>query len=385
MPRSSWPVKKLAIAASYAPSLINFREALLKAAVAGGHRVLCLAPDFTPDIEARLRALGCETAGFPLQRTGLNPLEDVRSFRALRSIFADWKPDVVTGYTPKAAIYSATAARKARVPRVAPMITGLGYAFLKEQGLKLTAVRHTTKALYRWAFHCSDAAIFHNHDDLRQLRSDGLIPARLSTHVVGGSGVDLARFREAPLPALADGLVFLMVARLVRYKGVFEFCEAARLVRERGGRARFVLIGPEEGGPVGLTAEKLEAFAGIIEYLGPRDDIAEQMARAHVYVLPSYGEGMPRTVLEALAVGRPVITTDVHGCRDTVEPGVNGLLVPPRDVEALAGAMESMLRRPDLIPAMAAASRARAEQRFSVEGVVRETLAALGLVPPNLG
>ena len=155
------------------------------------------------------------------------------------------------------------------------------------------------------------------------------------------------------------GIDFLMIARLVRYKGVFEFCEAARALRARGAQARFRLIGGVESGPAAFKPAEIARFGDAVEYLGPRTDIAAQIAAAHIYVLPSYGEGMPRTVLEALAVGRPVITTDVAGCRSTVLPGVNGTLVPPRDAEALRQAMEGFLKRPDRIAPMAAASRAR--------------------------
>lgn len=371
--------KLVAIVASHAPSLINFRGPLLAELRARGNRVLAIAPDFDAATTARLEALRIDRREIALARTGLDPIADWRSVRQLTALFAETKPDVVTGYTPKAAIYSAIAGRSAGVPAVVPMVTGLGYAFLQQRSLKIFAVRQATKALYARAFKASDAVIFQNEDDLATLRGLGLLPEGLPAHIVAGSGVDLDAFPACPLPSLEGGIDFLMIARLVRYKGVFEFCEAARALRARGAQARFRLIGGVESGPAAFKPAEIARFGDAVEYLGPRTDIAAQIAAAHIYVLPSYGEGMPRTVLEALAVGRPVITTDVAGCRSTVLPGVNGTLVPPRDAEALRQAMEGFLKRPDRIAPMAAASRRRAEAVYDVRLVTAATIAALGL------
>jgi glycosyltransferase involved in cell wall biosynthesis len=278
------------------------------------------------------------------------------------------------GYTAKPAIYGALAARSARVPRIVPMLTGLGYAFLDGGGVKRLAVRKATLALYKRAFRASHAAIFHNRDDLAVIRAHRVLPERLPVHVVSGSGIDLAHYTPVAFPPTGDGLTFLMIARLVRYKGVEEYCEAARAVKTAHPRTRFVLVGPEEGGPAGFSASALAAWSDCVEYLGPSDDVREHIARSHVYVLPSYGEGMPRTVLEAMALGRPIITTDARGCRETVDERVNGCLVPTGDSRALAEAMLSFLRRPDEIPAMGRASRQKAERRFDVRMVNREMI-----------
>ena len=352
---------------------------MLKDVSAAGHRVLCLAPDFDAKTIAALEAAGLETMPINLERTGLNPLADVETVKGLIAAFRSWRPDVVTGYTPKAAIYSALAGVRAGVPRRVPMITGLGYAFLKSWSPRILAVRQATKALYRRAFRVSTAAIFQNKDDLALLRELRLVPEGLPLTVVGGSGVDTEQFATAPLPPLDDGLTFLLIARLVRYKGIFEYCEAARIVRATGARARFLLIGPGEGGPAGFSSTELARYQDWVTYLGPKDDVRPYIREAHVYVLPSYGEGMPRTVLEALAIGRPVITTDANGCRDTVDDGVNGTIVPVADAEALAAAMTRLIARPDLIAPMAAASRLKAEREFDIRVVSQATRTALGL------
>jgi glycosyltransferase involved in cell wall biosynthesis len=371
--------KRVAVVASFAPSLLNFRGDLLEEMRRRGHEVLALAPDLEPRVEAELTRLGIASEGYPLERTGLNPIADLKSVSALKKIFRRWKPDVVTGYTPKAAIYSTIAGGQAGVPLIVPMLTGLGYAFQEGGGLKRRLVRLATIRLYARAFGSAHAAIFHNNDDRQDLERLAVMPGRVKRHVVGGSGVDLQAYREAPLPPLGGGLTFLMIARLVRYKGIAEFCEAAAAVRSRSGTARFVLIGPPETGPAGFPLAEIERYRGAVEYLGPRSDIREQIAECHVYVLPSYREGMPRTVLEAMAVGRPIITTDTNGCRDTVEPLRTGVLVPVGDAGKLAEAMELFLKRPDLIPAMARASRQKAEQEFDVRLVTERTMRALGL------
>ena len=259
------------------------------------------------------------------------------------------------------------------------MITGLGYAFAEKGGLKLRLVRKVTNTLYRLAFARSQAAIFHNSDDLRHLRSSGLVPNRLQVHVVAGSGVNLDEYAQAPLPPGDKGLTFLMIARLVKYKGVGEFCAAAETLKRRFPDCRWRLIGPEEGGPAGFPAAQLAKYRRSVDYGGPSDDIAAEIAACHVYVLPSYGEGMPRTVLEALATGRPIITTDTRGCRDTVDEVVNGKLVPVGDAGALADAMAYFIERRDMLPAMGRASRHKAERTFDVRLVNEATLSALGI------
>ncbi len=368
---------RFALVASYAPSLIVFREQLIRDALVRGHQVLCVAPDVTPEIEDRLKSIGAETAPIALARTGLNPFADKKTIDALTELFRSWKPDIVMGYTPKPAIYASIAAGRAGVPRIVPMVTGLGYAFLPGGGLKRRAVRAIATQLYRRAFAAATGAIFHNRDDLALITH--LMPPALPATVVNGSGVDLTAFPARPLPPVNAGITFLMVARLVRFKGVGEFVEAARIVKAAAPRARFVLIGPEERGPGAYPAREFAKHADAVTWLGPSNDVRPHLESAHVFVLPSYGEGLPRTVLEALATGRPVITTNTPGCRETVQEGVNGHLVPPQNAQALADAMLALLKRPDRITRMAVESRKLAEQLFDVRLVNHVMLDALGL------
>ena len=373
--------------ASHAPSLVIFRAHLIARLVALGHEVLCLAPNFNAAVRGEVEALGAKTADYPLARRGLNPAADIETMRALLAHMRAVRPDVVMGYTPKPAIYGSIAARLARVPRIVPMLTGLGYAYLG-QTRRDKVVRFVTNRLYAQALRSSHAVVFHNKEDRQRLTEAKVLPDRLPAHVVGGSGVDLQQFAEVSLPPIADGLTFLMIARLLKYKGVVEYCEAARAVRKTAPNARFLLVGPEEEGPGGLTAADLSAWNDCVTYLGAQDDVRPFLAQCHVFVLPSHdGEGLPRTVLEAMAVGRPIITTDTRGCRETVDERVNGCLVAAGDSAALAEAMRSFLRRPDLIPAMARASRQKASRRFDVELVTRDMLAVLlgGAAAPSGG
>ncbi|MGI9405336.1 MAG: glycosyltransferase family 4 protein [Hyphomicrobiaceae bacterium] len=371
--------KRVAFVASYAPSLTLFRGSLIRRIVSLGNSVACIAPDFDEATETQLVDWGAELHTVPLSRTGLNPLADLATTRALTHLFREWGPDVVMGYTPKPAIYASLAARKAGVPHIVPMITGLGYAYLEGGGIKRTIIRQITTRLYARALAASHGVIFHNSDDAQVLIDLRIVPDDLAVTVTRGSGVDLDHYEVEPLPQLEGGVTFLMIARLVRYKGVAEYCDAARILKERGVKARCLLVGPPEAGPAGYPVSELERHADTMTWLGPSDDVRAHLRDAHVYVLPSYGEGMPRTVLEALATGRAIITTDTRGCRETVSEGVNGHLVLVGDATALADAMERLTAQPELIASMGAESRKLAKREFDVAGVNATMLEALGL------
>lgn len=372
---------KIAIVASHAPSLTIFRGPLVKRLTGLGHAVLCLAPDLTPQIIRDLAKLGAETRSYALDRAGLNPAADLKSLKALTQIFREWRPDVVMGYTPKPAIYASIAARLARARRIVPMVTGLGYGFLEGGGVKRAIARTGMRRLYRIALSGSHGVILHNRDDHAVLEKAGALPQRLPVHIVSGSGVDLAHYDRLPMPPAGTPLTFLMVSRLLRGKGVAEFCEAAKILKRSGAKARFILAGPEDPSPDGFKAADLAAYDGDVDYRGPVADPRPLYGECHVYVLPSHGEGMPRTVLEAMAAGRPVITTDARGCRETVDERVNGCLVPVGDAKALAAAMQSFMDHAELIPSMGEASRRKVERRFDVNIVNDDMVAILTAVP----
>ena len=373
------PAKRVAIVATLASSLVNFRGPLISEMRARGHEVLCFAPEFDARSRETLETLGVLCQDISLDRRGLNPIRDIRSILELTRLLKAHAPDVFFGYTPKAAIYGTIAAARARVPVRVPMVTGLGYAFLDEPN-KTKKLRPLLIKLYRYATNRATSVIFQNCDDARLLEELGGVANPGVVKIVNGSGVDVERFRFTPLPDTCGELVFLLIARLVRYKGVHEFCEAARMVTNAGHRCRFAIVGPLETGPASYPLETLRVHSDILTYEGSQDDVLPYMQQCHVFVLPSHGgEGLPRTVLEAMSVGRPIITTNTNGCRETVDEMVNGILVPPRDSHALANAMVRLIEHKDLLPSLGLASREKVERRFDVRRINADMLQHLTL------
>lgn len=354
--------------------LLNFRSPLICAMVAEGLEVTVAGPEPTPEQAQALETLGVRFEPWRLRKAGRNPLAEIASLRTLHQIVRRVAPDIVFAYAIKPVIYALWTAAWARVPRRVAMITGLGYAFIDGPGPKRRITRLAASWAYRTAFDRADRVIFQNRDDEAHLIALGVLRRPEIAAQVPGSGVDLERFAAAPLPP--GPRVFLMVARLLRDKGVYEYVEAARRVRERLPDARFLLAGAGDENPAAVPQAEVEAWRaeGVVEPLGHLDDIRPALAACHVFVLPSYREGLPRTGLEALATGRAIVTTNVPGCRETVEPGVNGFLVRPRDAQSLAEAMLQAVASTGRLQAMAIRSRALAESRFEATAVARRTL-----------
>lgn len=358
-------------------SMIHLRDGLIRALVSRRHRVTCVVPNPSEADVAALGKLGAASVGWSPRSGPLDMVAHRRSIDALTHVLEECRPYAVMGYGLPTMLLASVAGRRAGAERVVPLVSSLAGLAAAPSG-----IGWSLKWLARSAFRAADSVVCHNEEDARRLVDARLMPLTKPVTIVPGGGVDLARFAAAPLPPLDNGLVFAMIARLDRAKGVLEFCEAARRIRERSDKVRFVLAGPPLPGPGGLTAgDAAAASSGAVELLGDVADVRDVLGAAHVLVLPSRVEGMPRTVLEALATGRPVIVSDIPGARETVDERVNGVLVPPGDVEALVAAMKSFLKRPDLIASMARASRLKAERRFG-DGAVHETL--IGLLVPAM-
>ena len=375
---------RVAVVGALAESLVNFRGELLGSMAAHGHEVLALAPEPQPENDTRVRAtlesLGVAYAAVPLSRAGMNPFRDVETVVSLTRTFRRFRADAVLVYAAKPVIYGSIAARLAGVQLRAAMITGVGSALGGGSGLRRRALSSLLRGLYGVALGQAQVVFFQNPDDERLFRSRGLVGDRHRVVRINGSGVNLERFSPSPLPPAP--ITFLMIGRLVREKGVGEYVEAARRVRGAHPEVQIQLLGSLDPNPSGISPRELEVLRaeGAVEYLGSTSDVRPFLARAHVCVLPSYyGEGVPRSVLEAMAMGRAVITTDAPGCRETVEGGRNGLLVPPGDAAALAEAMLRMLAEPERLEPMGRESRAIAEERFDVHSVNRAILGAMGL------
>ncbi|MGZ8286475.1 MAG: glycosyltransferase family 4 protein [Allosphingosinicella sp.] len=369
--------RKVLLLGSYAPSLINFRGPLIAALVERGHEVFAAAPDIDSDIAAKLVALGASPVPVVLARTSLDPLATWRSGRQLRALVRRIAPDVMIAYTIKPIVLGAAAARAARVPCFAAMITGMGYAFLGGLDPKRLAVRLVAMLMYRRALAASQLVIFQNEDDRRDFRRLRLLPAAKPTLIVNGSGVDLRHFEPAPLP---PQITFLMIARYLRDKGIREYGAAAARLKADFPEVGIRLAGWLDESPDSIGKAELDSMvAGGVEDLGQLADVRPALADASVYVLPSYREGTPRTVLEAMAMGRAVITTDAPGCRNTVADGENGFLVPVGDSDALYRAMRRFVVEPALARRMGEESLRLVRERFDVDKVNAAILEGTGL------
>lgn len=362
-------------------NVVAFRGALVRELVGRGHRVIVSTPRpaerSADEVRREIEALGAECVYSPLDRTGLNPLRERAARRHYHELFAQRRPDGVFVANPKPIFHAIPAARAAGVPQRVAMVTGLGYAFISG-GLKARLLRLVARRLYARAMRDATRILFQNDDDRSYFEATGLLPRGAHVEKVGGSGVDLEAFPRVAVPAGPP--VFLMVARLLGDKGVREFAEAARLVRARRPECRFRLVGWIDANPAAIAREELDRWVreGTLEYAGRLDDVRAELAACAVFVLPSYREGAPKSTLEALATGRAIVTTDVPGCRETVEPGVNGLRVPARDADALANACLALAEDPARRAAMGAASRELAERRFDARAVNAAIAAALG-------
>ncbi len=369
--------RKVLLLGSYAPSLINFRGPLIAALAERGHEVFAAAPDIDPDVAAKLVALGATPVPVVLGRTSLNPLATWRSGRQLRALVKRIAPDVMIAYTIKPVVLGAAAARAARVPCFAAMITGMGYAFLGGLHPKRIAIRLVAMLMYRRALAASQLVIFQNEDDRGDFRRLRLLPADRPSLVVNGSGVDLDHFEPQPLP---PEISFLMIARYLRDKGIREYGTAAARLKAEFPRVAVRLAGWLDESPDSIGLAELDSIrAGGVEDLGRLADVRPALAGSSVYVLPSYREGTPRTVLEAMALGRAVITTDAPGCRGTVVEGENGLLVPVGDADALYRAMRRFVEEPGLAQRMGEASLRLVHERFDVNKVNAAILEGTGL------
>ncbi len=373
------PAQHVVVVGGWAPSLLKFRGPLLAALRARGHRVTAMAADGTAEVRAGLAALGVDFEDLALERAGTSAATDLATVVALTRRLRVLSPDVFLGYTAKPVIYGGVAARLARVPRRYALVTGLGYAFLGQDAWRRRALRRVVATMYRASLSGCDRVFLQNADDLAELRGAGALPARTATTIVRGSGVDVDHYAPAPWP---DGPpVFLFVGRLLREKGIAEFVAMARAVRARHPEARFRAVGWRDPNPASVGAAELAAWTdeGVLEYAGELADVRPALAAAHVLVLPSYREGTPRSVLEAMSMARPVITTDVPGCRDTIVDGEHGYLVPARDPAALAGAAERLLADPARAQAMGQAARARILALYDARAVAAAMLEGMEL------
>ena len=368
---------KILVIGAYSRSLINFRGDLLKVLVASGHKVMAMSADAPPDVVEQLAGMGVDFFTFPIQRNAMNPLRDLKTLLALRKAYCELKPDIVLAYTIKPVIWGGLALRRNNCARFYALVTGLGFAF-QEDSLFRRLLTALVSRLYKASFVRASRVIFQNPDN-RDLFIEKRLVSKERCALVNGSGVDVDRFAVAPLPA--EGVVFLTIGRLLGEKGFREYAQAAQSVKAWYPDAIFRLVGPTDPSPDGISLAEVQGWqkANCIEFLGESKDVRPHLAGCHVFVLPSYHEGLPRTVLEAMAMGRPILTTDVPGCRETVTPGENGWLVPKADSQALAERIIWFIENRSQWQPMAERSRQIAEERFDVHKVNAELMRIMGV------
>ena len=353
---------------------LSHRRTLAQAALDSGYEVhVATMPGASV---STIVALGLRHHAIPMTRSGTNPSDELRTLVALFRLFRSVMPDVVHLVTIKPVLYGGIAARLARVRGMVAAISGLGFTFGRP-GLRGAIMRGVISMLYRLALgHANSRVIFQNYADRDTLACAGAVRPD-QTVMIRGVGVDLEQFANVPEPATPP-VVVTMAARLLIDKGVREFVEAARLLRGRGVAVCMQLAGaPDLGNPASVQPDEVVRWReeGVVRCLGERRDIAELYAQSHIVALPSYREGLPKSLLEAAAVGRAVVTTDVPGCRDSIDPQVTGLLVPVRDPVALADAIEALVLDPVRRQNYGRAGRALALRAFDVHEVARAHIA----------
>jgi glycosyltransferase involved in cell wall biosynthesis len=353
---------------------LSHRLSLARAAIAKGFEVHLATSAQRPAVREAIEAEGIHLHVLPLDRSGISVTKELRTLLSMLRLYSNLRPDLVHLVTAKPVLYGTLAARWCRIKAVVSAIPGLGYIFL-QRGVVARIQRAVLFVCYRFALrHRNSKVIFQNHEQLELFVDAGVI-SRRDAVLIRGAGVDLEQFRPTPEPH--GPVTIVLAARMLKEKGVFEFVEAARMVRACGLDARFLLVGDvDAGNPGSLPPELLKQWhaEGTVEWIGHRDDIPAVFAQAHIVCLPTYGEGLPKVLLEAAASGRPIVTTDIPGCRDVGRNGVNALLVPPRDATALAAALECLIRDAPMRRRFGRAARQLAENEFSTDIVVGHTL-----------
>ena len=373
---------KFLMISSFLPSVLNFRGKLLEAISAHGYEIHIMAPEFAsfPEEQQKLQALGYHLHEIPMQRTGTNPLADLKLLKNIYRQIRQIQPDYVLSYTIKPVIYGTLAAWLAKVPHRFALITGLGYAFQNVESGKRSFFQKLVHGLYAQALKRSDKVFFQNPDDLKLFQDMHLLDANKPTVVVNGSGVNVQDFDVMPLPKDDAGVVkasFLLIARLLGDKGVREYAESARIIKAQYPEAEFHLVGWIDDNPSAISQAELDTWIadGRLKYWGKLSDVRPAIAASSVYVLPSYREGFPKTLIDAAAAGRASAASDVPGCRDAILPGETGVLFPVRDAAGMADVLAPLIADRAAQARMGAAARRHAEAHFDVRAVAGRHLA----------
>lgn len=368
---------KLAVFSSHTPSLFWFRFDMMKEFINYGCEVIALGNENSNDWDERFNEYNIKYRQIYVERNSINPKKDIKTFREIYKFIKNEKPDKIFTYQAKTIIYGSIAAKLNGITEVYPMITGLGSIF-RGTGIRNKIVKMIMSFEYRIALKCSKKVFFHNADDQCDFINHRLIKADKAI-ILNGSGVNIEKFNCTDIPEQA---AFLFIGRLIKDKGIIEYLEACKRIKLRYPSTRCLLVGPYDSNPSALSEKELEPFisSGTIEYFGEQKDVRPFITQCSTYIFPSYFEGIPKTVLEAMSMGRAIITSDSPGCRETVVDGVNGYLLPIKNIGAIVEKMEYLILNPEINREMGYESRMIAIEKYNVEKVNREILNAMGFI-----
>ena len=375
---------KILIIGTVASSFYGFRADLIHAMREKQYTVYAFTSEYTESDLKKIESLGAIPITYELNRGGLNPLSDIIATYKLSKKIREIKPDLVFSYFSKPVIFGTLAAKLAKVPKIVGMLEGLGYTFTQQPeglGKKTELIKKVQVLLYKFSLPQLDKLIFLNPDDPKDLIDEYAINVR-KVEVVGGIGLNLKEYSYQPIINIQQPINFLFIGRLLKEKGIHDFIKAAKKVKEKYSETQFTVLGAIDPHNLGaLKQSELDELisSNIIDYPGHVNDVKDWIANSHVFVLPSYREGVPRSTQEAMAIGRAVITTDVPGCRETVEHGVNGFLVAKWNPEVLAEKMIYFIEHPEQIEKMGYESYKIAQDKFDAEKVNQRLLNILGL------
>jgi len=376
--------KKVAFIANSAFTLINFRKELIGSFIEKGYEVIAICPIECGlmgerNIEEALSEIGVRHISIKLSRKGVNPISELLLLFQLFKILRKEKPELVMNYTIKPVIYGSIAAKIFTKARIFSTITGLGFAFTNT-GFVGRSLAKVIKLQYSMALRFNETVFFQNSDDLSLFNKLGLV-SKTKTKIINGSGVNLERFNCAvnKNTLKREPNSFIMIARILKDKGVAEYINAARIVKREFPNSKFILLGAIDDNPASYKLEDVEQWQneGVIEYIGPQTDVRPYLFSNQVFVLPSYREGTPRSVLEAMAMEMPIITTNAPGCKETVENDINGYLVDVESVEQLTDAIKKFIDNPTLILKMGKQSLEIARRKYDVNRVNQDILSSV--------
>lgn len=354
---------KIAVLSSHTPSLFWFRMDMMIEFINRGYDVVAIGNEDEDKWQNKFNEYGIRYIKANISRNGTNPINDLNTLKSLKSILKKEKPEKVFSFQAKTIIYGNIAAHSLGIKEIYSLIAGMGSIFLSDD-VKTKIIRSILIGEYKLSLRYCNKIFFQNDDDVELFNSYNIIDKN-KVVLIPGSGVNLDKYKVHKLPSEVN---FLCISRLIKDKGINEYLQAARSVRKDYPNARFVLVGPYDSNPSAICKQEIQEYIdqNTIEYYGETEDVRPYLENCSVYVLPSYREGTPKTVLEAMATGRAIITTNAPGCKETVVDGYNGYLVPIKNVEALKDKMIEFINNIDLVKQMAINSRKMAEEKFDV-------------------